>query len=242
VRRELEQCRVEWKAALAARQARAARLAAVLWIRLSPCGNHPYLERKQIPAVGVRFGPDERGFGPCLVIPLRTSGGVLTSLQFIYPDGSKRFLPGGAKKGAFHILGEIEPNSPLYLAEGYATAASLYLATGRPVVVAFDAGNLAAVAGALRQSYPTVQLVIAADNDHWKADDIGPDGHPKGNTGVIKAMAVARQYGTRLAVPDFTGLDSRERPTDFNDLARLAGLAEVKRQLSYPVRPGPFSP
>jgi putative DNA primase/helicase len=243
VRRELEQCRVEWKAALVVRQARAARLAAALWVRLTPSGNHPYLERKQIPAVGVRFGPDERGFGPCLVIPLRTSGGVLTSLQFIYPDGGKRFLPGGAKKGSFHILGEIEPNSPLYLAEGYATAASLYLATDRPTVVAFDAGNLAAVAAALRQIYPTVRLVVAADNDQWKAAEIGPDGRPKGNTGVSKAVAVARQYGTRLAVPDFAGLDSHDRPTDFNDLARLAGLEEVKRQLSYPARPmPPFSP
>lgn len=243
LRRELEQWRYQWKAALVARQARAARLAAVLWARLAPSGNHPYLERKQVPAVGVRFGPDERGHGPCLVIPLRASDGVLTSLQFIYPDGSKRFLPGGAKKGAFHVLGEIGPDSLLYLAEGYATAASLYLATDRPVVVAFDAGNLAAVAAALRRVYPAVRLVVAADNDQWKAAEIGPDGRPKGNTGVIKALAVARQYGTRLAVPDFTGLDSRGRPTDFNDLARLAGLEEVKRQLSDSVRPRrPFSP
>ena len=243
LRRELERWRYQWKATRVTRQARSARWAAELWARLVSSGNHPYLERKQVPAIGVRFGPDEQGHGPCLVIPLRISGGMLTSLQFIYPDGSKRFLPGGAKKGSFHVLGEIGPNSPLYLAEGYATAASLYLATGRPAVVAFDAGNLAAVAAALRRVYPTVQWVVAADNDQWKAAEIGPDGRPKGNIGVIKAMAVARQYGMRLAVPDFTGLDSHDRPTDFNDLARLAGLEEVKRQLSYPAQPGrPVSP
>jgi putative DNA primase/helicase len=242
-RRELEEWRCRQEAAVAARQAQAARLAAELWGRLALTGNHPYLERKQVPAMGVRFGSDEQGRGPCLVIPLRKPGEALTSLQFIYPDGRKHFLRGGAKKGAFHVLGGIGPDSLFYLAEGYATAASLHLATGRPAVVAFDAGNLAAVAAALRCAYPAARLVLAADNDRWKAAEIGPDGRPKGNTGVMKAAAVARQYGAYLAVPDFTGLDTCDRPTDFNDLARLAGLEEVRRQLSRPVRPGrPFSP
>jgi putative DNA primase/helicase len=41
----------------------------------------------------------------------------------------------------------------LLLAEGYATA-SLHEATGHPVAVAFDAGNLVHVAKALRALYP----------------------------------------------------------------------------------------
>ncbi|MFO1432453.1 MAG: toprim domain-containing protein [Candidatus Competibacteraceae bacterium] len=246
LQRELEQRQHEREAAVVSRQAQAARLAADLWEHLPISDHHPYLEAKQVPALGLRVGHDEQGRGPCLVVPLRTLSGRLSSLQFIYPDGRKRFLPGGAKKGAFHLLGEIDPTGLLYLAEGYATAASLHLATHQPVVVAFDAGNLAAVVAALRRIYPDVRLVLAADNDQWKAAEIGPGGHPKGNTGVAKAMAVARQYGAALAVPDFTGLDTRDQPTDFNDLARLAGLEEVRRQVEQATDPalikiGPYS-
>lgn len=228
---ELERCRRARQAAIGDRHARAARLAAALWAQLPSAGRHPYLQRKQVPPLGVRCGPDEQGRGPCLVIPLRTLDGALASLQFIYSDGRKRFLPGGAKQGACHVLGELDPAGLLYLAEGYATAVSVHLAIRQPVVVAFDAGNLEAVAAAFKRAYPDAQLVLAADNDRWQAGETGPDGKPKGNPGVASATAVARRYGARLAVPDFTGLDSRDRPTDFNDLARLAGLEAVKRQL-----------
>ena len=40
------------------------------------------------------------------------------------------------------------------IAEGYATAASLHEATGLPVIVAFDAGNLLPVAQAIHKRYP----------------------------------------------------------------------------------------
>lgn len=231
LQREWERRQREQRRETAVRQAQAARLANRLWAQLRPTGAHPYLERKQIPAVGVRFGLDERGRGPCVAVPLRRWNGALVSLQFIYPDGRKRFLPGGAKQGAFHVLGGITPGGRLYLAEGYATAASVYLATGESTAAAFDAGNLALAAAALRQGYPDLQLTLAADNDCWRAEELGPDGGAKGNPGVAKATAAARRYQARLAAPDFTGLDWRDRPTDFNDLARLAGLAAVRRQL-----------
>ena len=48
----------------------------------------------------------------------------------------------------------------LLVAEGYATAASLHEATGYPVAVAFDAGNLAHVTKALRQQHRAALLVV----------------------------------------------------------------------------------
>lgn len=66
-------------------------------------------------------------------------------------DGTdKLFLKGGRKSGLWHWCGDPAGASVLLIAEGYATAASLHQATGRPVAVAFDAGNLAHVAKALR--------------------------------------------------------------------------------------------
>jgi putative DNA primase/helicase len=122
-------------------------------------------------------------------------------------------------------VGELPPapgtgDITVYLAEGFATAASLHQALGQPVVVAFHAGNLVAVATALRERYPLARLVVCADDDHLTP----------GNPGRTMAMAAARAVAGELAVPIFPG----ERPawaTDFNDLHRLHGLSAVQTAL-----------
>jgi putative DNA primase/helicase len=53
----------------------------------------------------------------------------------------------------------------LCIAEGYATAASVYEATGHAVAVAFYADNLVTVARALWTKLPEARIVICADND-----------------------------------------------------------------------------
>ena len=63
----------------------------------------------------------------------------------------------------FHLIGA--PQGILLIAEGYATAASLHLATGLPVAVAFTAGNIAPVAAELHKRYPRSRLLICADDD-----------------------------------------------------------------------------
>src|SRR3546814_20613121 len=57
-------------------------------------------------------------------------------------------------------------NGPFIVCEGYSTGASLLKITGRPVVIAFNAGNLELVATALREKYPDARMAIAADDDH----------------------------------------------------------------------------
>jgi len=162
-RRELQARMAAVKAARLAEEeqvrAEARARAAKLWERAKPASNsHPYLVRKQVGAFGVR---DLRGQ---LVVPLRDADGTLHSLQFIGPDGRKTFLTGGRKRACYHAIGR--PGRVLCLAEGYATGATVYQATGHATAVAFDAGNLLPVAQALRAKFPGLELVVCADNDH----------------------------------------------------------------------------
>lgn len=167
-------------------QAHAAARAAQLWQRARPATDtHPYLVRKGVRAIGVRRLRD------MLVIPARDTAGQLSTLQFIRPDGAKRFLTGGAIAGRYFSMGR--PDACLLIAEGYATAATIFEATGQAVAVCFNCGNLAPVAQALRAKFPTLRLVICADNDA---------GTP-GNPGLTQAHAAARAVGADVVAPDF---------------------------------------
>lgn len=172
--------------ALEAVHAEARTRAEGLWRKAHPATNdHPYLLRKQIPAIGVRRLRD------MLVIAARDVNGTLHTLQFISSDGSKRFLTGGRKAGCYFAMGK--PVDRLLLAEGLATGATLHQATGLAVAVAFDAGNLLAVARALRGKFPDLRLVLCADNDAHRVD----------NPGVTHAREAAKAVGGYLAVPLF---------------------------------------
>ncbi len=157
-----------------------------LWKKAQPAdGGHAYLVKKGVPAYGLKLLRQQ------LVVPLRDVDGTLHSLQFIAADGRKTFLSGGRKRGCYHAIGR--PAVALCICEGYATGATIYQATGNATAVAFDAGNLQPVAKALRQKFPRLTLVIAADNDT----------ETPGNPGLTAARAAARAVGAVLAVPSF---------------------------------------
>jgi Uncharacterized protein conserved in bacteria, COG4643 len=120
---------------------------------------HPYLTRKKI------LPHHARKIGTSLVIPLQDSSGTLWNLQFIHTDGTKRFLRGGMTKGLFTLIGEPSEAGRIYIAEGFATAATVHELTGRPVFVAFSASNLPAVAQVVRRAFPGAEIVLAADAD-----------------------------------------------------------------------------
>ena len=88
------------------------------------------------------------------------------------------------------------PRNALLLCEGYATAATVFSATGEATAVAFNAGNLPAVARALRVKFPNIKLVICADDD----------AQTPGNPGRTKAAEAARAVGGFVAVPRFEGV------------------------------------
>jgi putative DNA primase/helicase len=175
----------EWHRFCVRRAAYSARSAG-LWNRGRPATNDgPYLVRKQVKAYGIRALRD------VLLIPVRDAEGMLWSLQFISPDGTKRFLTGGKKRGCYFGIGR--PAGVLCVCEGYATGASIHEATGHATAIAFDAGNLEPVARALRAKFPALRLVLCADNDMATP----------GNPGLTMATAAARAVGGYLAVPRF---------------------------------------
>ncbi len=185
-----------------------------LWNEATPAvPAHPYLSRKAVASYGLRQS-DGR-----LIVPMRDTAGGLHSLQFIGPDGTKRFLTGGRKRGCFHLIGI--PGETLLIAEGFATAASLHAATGLPVAVAFDSGNLTPVATALRAAYPVVRLILCADDDH----------RTEGNPGMTQARAAAAKVSGQLVSPAF-GPNRPEGATDFNDMAHVVGTAAVAAHLT----------
>jgi putative DNA primase/helicase len=119
-----------------------------------------------------------------------------------------------------------KPGDRILIAEGYATGATLHEVTGHAVACAFTAGNLKAVAEALKQKYPYAALVICADDDHAT----------EGNPGLAKATEAALSVDGLLAVPSFRP-ERRKIDTDFNDLARLSGTKAVKACIDQARKP-----
>jgi putative DNA primase/helicase len=131
------------------RQSKAATKATAIWRNALPAkDDHPYLLRKGITAHGARL------YNGALVIPLRV-GTEFHSLQFIGEDGTKRFLTDGRIKGCYFSIGSTKDQPAICIAEGFATGATIHEATGYPVAVAFNAGNLEAVAMAMRAKEAT---------------------------------------------------------------------------------------
>ncbi|MEB1563252.1 plasmid replication protein, CyRepA1 family [Xanthomonas campestris] len=151
----------------------AADAARIAWDAASlDCGAHAYLLRKGVAAYGLRVATTTmrarlwdaeraRWIDDAIVVrvgdllvPVRLPDGQLVNVQRIDATGRKLFLRGGQKR-ATHF--RIQGTGPAWLCEGYATGASVHAATGAPVVVAFDAGNLIHCA--------SLADAVAADND-----------------------------------------------------------------------------
>lgn len=246
--RRIELARERRQQAERERHAAAAATADLMWEAADPATNHPYLDRKGVQAYGLRVGrwtrtDQETGeiwadIHGSLLVPIR-DGKKLVSLQAIFPSKDnplgrdKDFLPGGKKRGCFFTIGRPDDGDEqpvIVICEGYATGASIHEATGYPVILAFDAGNLAAVAERIRARYPRGRLVIAADNDRWTTS-------PVENPGVHYARLASKEVSAAVVVPKFH--DDAGRPTDFNDLHAIEGLDAVREQITAWEKPAP---
>ena len=200
--------------ALKAEQTQAAAEASKQWAAATPeTGEHRYLRDKGVQAHGIRTNGAE------LLIPIRDIAGQLHGLQRIQPSGEKRFTDGSAIAGHYFSIGKAEGR--IVICEGYATGASIHEATGYGVAIAFNCGNLEAVARAVKAKLPTTRIIIAADDDY----------QTDGNPGVTKATAAALAVGGLLAIPEFAG----NRPpsaTDFNDVASVYGKEAVAEKIA----------
>ncbi|WP_139379474.1 toprim domain-containing protein, partial [Zoogloea sp. LCSB751] len=274
-RARMEAQRAEREAEIQARRSKARKKAHGIFNGAKPApDDHPYLVRKRVASFGlkvctwtrreeIRPGEWKEVHIPnTLLVPVRNSKGTLHSLQAIYPEKisnrDKEFLSNGLKQACFHLIGEIIPDQPLCIAEGYATAASLHQVSDWPTAVAFDAGSLQPVARALQEAYPQARFILCADDDAFghcqacKAPVRVADGdtcpscgqpHKCRNAGQIRAHEAARAVGGVVALPEFADPEGRwvgyqesgKAPTDFNDLATSTregeGPAAVRRIL-----------
>ncbi len=210
-RKRLEEIKRQRKAEQAQRHAEAKARANAIWSAATPAVGHPYLARKGVHPHGVRVYKDS------LIVPVRDIDGEIHSVQFITSDGDKRFLTGGRVAGCMYVIGDLEMAQTIVIGEGFATLASVHQTCGHAVVVGFNAGNLEAVAKAIRARRMDARLIVAADDDY----------RTEGNPGMTKATAAARAAGALLAIPDF-GPDRPDGAKDFNDLAlrRPGAVAE----------------
>lgn len=162
---------------------------------------HAYLRGKAVAPYGLRQ------HGGALLVPLLCDGRMV-NLQRIYPDGGKRFLPGGQVRGCHAPIGEIASGQPLYICEGWATGASLHAATGAAVACAMNASNLLPAAQRLQRQHPDAVLIIAGDDDR----------QTEGNPGRTAATQAAASLGCGLVMPPWSGAEPLHL-SDFNDLA-----------------------
>lgn len=205
-------------------RAAAAKKAADLWRLAHPAfdGGHPYLRAKGVRSYGLRI------LGEQLVIPVRNADRELCSAQFITPDGKKRFKSGGEIQGNYYAIGT--PTTALLVGEGYATGATLLEAMGEGYgcAIAFNSGNLLAVATAMRAKFPDLPIILCADNDRWTTT-------PVHNPGIAHAMKAALAVGGSICWPEFADLTSQ--PTDFNDLHQAEGLDAVRARVALAFDP-----
>ena len=156
-----------------------------------------YLARKRVGVYSIYQTGDGR-----LIVPVIKDGTVV-SAQYIEADGSKQYHGGGEVKGGYFPIGPLPPQGPLYIAEGYATAASIYEATGCTTIAALSAGNIMPVAQWLREKLGAVQdITIVGDNDDT-------------NTGQKAAKEAGAAIGARVIIPPDLG--------DANDYVNAGG-------------------
>ena len=178
----------------------AADKARFIWQSAKPIteqSSHPYLIKKRVQPHRARL------YGSALLIPIYGENKQIVNLQFIGVDGAKRFLSGGRKQGCYSVIGKPSSDSPILIAEGWATGASLHEETGYFTVVALDAGNLESVAKVFRQFYTESQIIICGDND-------------LSGTGQAAAKAAALAVCAKFIIPKIPGYD-------FNDMLTREG-------------------
>ena len=222
---ELAMMRERWEAARKAAEAKReedyakAALIAQATVRASTpaAPNHSYLRRKGVATHGLLQRDN------ALVAPVSDERGNLQSVQCIFESGDKRFLPGGRKHGGRFWLGDPKTSDTLLLAEGFATAASVREATGLPVAVTFDAGNLKPVALSVREQFPKARIALAADDDRHRDHNIGRE----------KATEAARLVNGYVVLPKFDG----DEGSDWNDLHAQQGLDAVREQIMAALDP-----
>lgn len=257
-----------------ARQEAIADLAAKAWYLLSKEGDCGYLQRKGVEKYhGFKYGTGESitldikdhngepavlvvpNDKDSLIIPVQDHKNKIWGLQIIrnQPDKyqlQKEFWPKGCKLGGnFYTVGHSNQEIEL-VAEGLATALTLYQATDKKykVHVAFNANNIPHAAPNIKKANPRAKLLFCADDDYQvtckarvaddkKCNHISPVGTEtcpvcgneiknKGKAGERACADAALAVGGAWVKPEFPFDRDGKKLTDFNDLANFENCSE----------------
>ncbi|MBA3697132.1 MAG: toprim domain-containing protein [Methylotenera sp.] len=187
--KQIKETKLKHESEIRKKHTGAASKAIYIWSQSEPCkkqSNHAYLVKKRVQPHETRLYRD------ALVIPIHNEADQLVNLQFINPEGGKRFLSGGRKRGCFYIIGDL--SEKILICEGFATGASLHEDSNQRVVIAFDAGNLLPVAKNIHELAPDSEIIICGDND-------------LSGIGQAKAREAALSIGGKVLIPPVAGQD-----------------------------------
>ncbi|PHY90593.1 toprim domain-containing protein, partial [Campylobacter vulpis] len=132
------------------------------------------------------------------------------------------------KSGCFHIIGakSLEYCKEFIIAEGFATAATIYKALEKPVIMGVDAGNLLKIVEALKDKFQNIPITIIADNDRKR------ELQGFSNIGVEIAKEIQQKFSNiKIIIPKISDQEAEQGMSDFNDIFLKKGLEEVKKQL-----------
>ena len=107
----------------------------------------------------------------------------------------------------FWLVGNFDDADTLYIAEGFATAATISEVTGKPCAVAYSASNLVPVTGILKEAHPTLDICIVADHD-------------ASGVGQRYAEQASAKFGVRMIMPPVAG-DANDYVQAGHDLTLL---------------------
>jgi putative DNA primase/helicase len=174
-----------------------------------------------------------------MAIPLKhldsRKDGRVVGWQRINKSGGKyqtSAVDAGDFIGACHVIGSLESPLDIAVSEGFATGASVWLATkDNPkhyfdaVVSAISANNMINVVEQLISLFPTAKITCLLDNDR-KTETEG-----RGNTGLRTGFQIIEKFPqVNCVYPTFDDNLPIEC-NDFNDLHEWLGLSEVSRQI-----------
>lgn len=196
------------------------------WDSATPAtSDHPYAAKKQLSVDGLRQKNN------CLRIPAYDFTGLLRGIQKITPlgDNEKQWLNGSVGKDVYYLCGnesEIVNSATVCVAEGWATAESIYQSTSYPTFCTFGKDNLLSVTTFVRNKYGNeICIIVCGDNDLR---------HPSGeNVGEIAAREAAFKNSALLSIAPVQD----DKNTDFSDIYLLLGKDEVKRCVDAAVPP-----
>lgn len=204
-------------------------------------GSETYLEGKQIGSIVevVTMKRMRDRHGEFVAFALQGIDGDYRGLQRLYPQFKKYTIAArpGQFDGAHCIIGDLGAKR-VYSTEGFATAASVWLAetaikgASCAVIVAMNADNLVKVLRSYRRVHSDIRPINAADNDCWKP--------LAGNAGQMRALEIRRDLELRSVMPRWdellepealAAIEPGKGPTDFNDLHCLLGLEVTAKAL-----------